>query len=390
MQHRSLRIALTDKKLLESLKALHNEPEFLLCPPESLGELVGEVDAFLLDDDTAIRFLGTRSQDSWPSVIVVAQDGQAVPASFRQGIVDDMLVLPARALDLERMLRTNELVRALRVLEESSRGVGDLVNKLQEDISLAQKIQRRLIREKFPALGPLSVKSKYWCGLKSGGDYFDLFEFPGGTHAGLILSDSSSYSLSTGLIGSLMQFSVHVGRDELENPARIVNALWGKMKESVKEKDKLSLLYGILDRKTYAFKFVACGGIFFAKRGKDGKVTWGAKGSQPALALGQPVVPEASEMSLEPGDRLLLCSDGWGEALGMAVPAFVEEFLGRSDEAQELMNEMAFRLRNKLEKESDDPIGAEDEFPMPPQDCSVMILELAQNVLRLARQPASR
>jgi|GEM_PF-5893262 len=380
-----LRIALTDKKLLEILKSLHREPEFVHSSFHALGDLVGKVDAFLLDDDSAIRFLGTRNEHSWPSVIVLAEEGQGVPASFRQGLVDDMLVLPPRALDLERMLRTNELVQSLRMLEVSSRGVGDVVTRLQEDISLAQKIQRRLIREKFPALGPLSVKSKYWCGLKSGGDYFDLFEFPGGTHAGLILSDSSSYSLSTGLIGSLMQFSVHVGQEDLGNPSRIVASLWGKMKESVKETDKLSLLYGILDRKTYALKFVSCGGVYLAKRGKDGKVSWGTKGEHAPLTLAQPNVPEAGEIMLEPGDRLMACSDGWGEAFGMPMAGFMEKYLSRADEAQELMNDLSFQLRKKLESESEDPVGAEDDFPMPPQDCSVLVMDLAQNVLRLAR-----
>ncbi len=385
MQQRSLRIALTDKELLSSLQALHSEPEFILSTHEELSALVGKVDTFLLDDDSAIRFLGTRSEHSWPSVIVVATEGQGIPASFRQGLVDDMLVLPARALDLERMLRTNELVQSLRVLEESSRGVSDLVIRLQEDICLAQKIQRRLIREKFPALGPLSVKSKYWCGLKSGGDYFDLFEFPGESHAGLILSDSSSYSLSTSLIGSLMQFSVHVGRDELDNPARIVQSLWGKMHEGIKEKDKLSLLYGILDRKTYAFKFVSVGGVYLAKRGKDGKISWGSRGESAPLSLAQPNVPPAGELMLEPGDRLMACSDGWSEALEMPMTAFMEEYLGRAEESQALMNDMAFRLRRKLEKESEEPLTAEDDFPMPPQDCSVLVMDLAQNVLRLAR-----
>lgn len=379
------RIAATDRELINALRSLHSEPDFVHSDPGSLGQLTGKVDLFLLDDETAIRFLASFSEDSWPCVVVTVREGQGIPASFRQGLVDDMLVLPARALDLERVLRNHEMMASLHVLEESSRGVTDLVHRLQEDVQLAQKIQRRLIREKFPALGPLSVKSKYWCGLKAGGDYFDLFEFPGGTHAGVILSDSSSYSLSTSLIGSLMQFSAHVGRDELDDPARIVRALWGKMQASLKEKDKLSLLYGILDRRTYALKFVACGNAFLAKRGKGGKITWGAKGEHAPLTLENPQVPPAGELMLEPGDRLMACSDGWGEALGMSMPGFVEEYLGKSDDSQELMNQMAFRLRSKLEEESDEPVKAEDEFPMPPQDCSVLVFELAANVLRLAK-----
>lgn len=385
MTPKTIRIAMTDLALLEQLRALHAQPEYIACSPEMLGDLVGRVDFFLLDDDTAIRFLGVHSEESWPSVVVVAREGKAVPASYRQGLVDDLLVLPPRLLDLERVFRNHEYFQALRDLEESSRGVAGLVKQLQEDISLAQKIQRRLIREKFPALGPLSVKSKYWCGLKSGGDYFDIFEFPGGTHAGLILSDSSSYSLSTSLIGSLMQFSVHVGQNDLEAPQRIVQALFGKLRENMKEKDKLSLLYGMLDRKTYTLRFVDCGGVFVAKKSKDGKITWGSKGEHPALSLAEPKVPESREISLEPGDRMMVCSDGWGEALQEAMPALIESFLSPERESQDLMNDMAFRLRRELEKASEEPVKADGEFPMPPQDCSALILDLAANTLRLAR-----
>lgn len=382
---KSVRIALTDKSLLETLRVLHNEPEYVWSALESLGDLVGKVDFFLLDDDTAIRFLGTRPENDWPSVVVVAKDGQSVPAAYQQGLVDDIIVWPVRALDIERILRNHEYLQALRNLEDSSRGVADLVKQVQEDLNLAQKIQRRLIREKFPALGPLSVKSKYWCGLKSGGDYFDLFEFPGNSHAGLILSDSSSYSLSTNLIGSLMQFSVHVAQEDIGNPQRIVQTLFGKLKDTMKEKDKLSLLYGVLDRKTYCLRYVNVGGVYLAKRGKDGKVLWGSRGEHPPLALDQQKVPEVRELSLEPGDRLLVCSDGWSEALDQPMALLMESFLNEHQDAQDLMNDLAFRLRKKLESSSEEPLSAEDEFPMPPQDCSVLLMDLAANVLRLAR-----
>jgi hypothetical protein len=379
-----LRIALTDPALQKSLEACRTGAELVPVKPADLAAHVGKVDLFLLDDEAAIRFLGTRSEDSWPSVVVTARDGDPVPASFRQGIVDDLLVLPARALDVERLVRSHEMMQALHALEESSHGVGELVRQLREDINLAQKIQRRLIREKFAPLGPLSVKSKYWCGLKSGGDYFDFFEIPGGTHAGVILADSSSYALSTSLIGSLMQFSVHVGQGEHGDPRRIVEALLGKVREGMKEKDRLSLLYGVLDRKTYQLRFVGVGGVYLAKRGKDGKVTFGCRGERAALARDAHGVPEAAELLLEPGDRLVVCSDGWGAALGAPVPAVLEELLARGGDPQELMNELAFRLRRALERDGEGPTKADDEFPMPPEDCSVLVFDLAPGTLRLA------
>ena len=379
------RVALTNSAVCEQIRAASRGADWFVCQPNDLAAQIGKVDFFLLDDETAIRFLGGLPEDIWPSVVVFARDGDSVPAVYTQGLAEDLLVLPARSLDLERVLRHHETVRQLRALEESSHGVTGLVKQLQEDINMAQKIQRRLIREKFPALGPLSVKSKYWCGLKSGGDYFDLFEFPGNSHAGLILADSSSYALSTSLIGSLMQFSVHVGSQNLDRPGAVVEALLAKLRESMKEKDRLSLLFGILDRKTCVMRFVSSGSIYLAKLGRGGSVEWATRGDMPPLTLATASVPESHEVCLEPGDRLLLCSDGWGEALGESVPKLMEGWLSQKTDAQELMNQLAYSLRRKLEAESDEGAGSDDDFPMPPQDCSVLLLDLATSALRLAR-----
>lgn len=375
-----LRVVTNQASIIEDLKKLHQGLEFSWVAPEALRDQIGKADIFLLDDETAIRFLGPLAEENWPSVVVFAKDGESVPASYQQGLVDDILVLPARNLDLERILRNHAQIQSLRQLEASSKGVADLVKHVHHDLQLAQKVQRRLIREKFPALGALSVKTKYWCGLKSGGDYFDVIDFPGGTHAGILLADCSSYALSTNLIGTLL----HVSQASAGDPREIVQSLFGKLRESWRENDRLSLFYGVLDRKTYALRYVNCGGVFLAKRNKEGKIQWGAKGETLPLTLQTPEVGESKEVVLEPGDRMILCSDGWGEALDKKPADWLETVLGFEHDSQDLMNEMGFRLRKELERKAGED-EAEDDFPMPPQDCSVLLFELAQKALRLAK-----
>lgn len=349
----------------------------------SLCDRLAEADLFLLTDSQAVEIALHCETAYRPTLVVLAGENEPLPRSFAEGMVDDLVILPLRALDVERILRMHEQMQVLHRVEQTSRAVPALVKKIEEDIQLAQKIQRRLIKEKFPPMGGLNVKSKYWCGLKAGGDYFDVFEFPDGNHVGVILSDSSSYSLSTQFIGSLVQFSVHVGQDDLSDPARIVAALHAKLRENMKEKDRFSILYGILNRKTYQFRYVDCGSVFAGLRGANG-IQALSQGDNPALTLAKMSIPATKEVALEPGDRMMLLSDGWAESTGTPVPGLMKEFL-RDADAQDVLNEMAFRLRREVEKASGDEISPDEGFPMPPQDCSVLIFDLAKNVLRLAR-----
>lgn len=379
-----LRIVSTDPTLLKKISAFAKTAHCVAVAPAQLADSLGQGDLFFLSDDEAIAIARRSQIDARPTIVVWVNEGESLPLSYAEGLVDDLITLPLRDHDIERVLRMHDQMQALKAVELTSRAVPELVKKLQEDIQLAQKIQRRLIREKFPPMGGLNVKSKYWCGLKAGGDYFDVFEFPDGVHVGVILSDSSSYSISTSFIGSLMQFSVHVTQDDLADPSRIVTALYGKLKESMKEKDRFSILYGILNRKTYQFRYVDCGPVFAAHRGQEGGFQWISKGENLPLTLDSGVVPPFQEVSLEPGDRMMIVSDGWGEALGKPVSGLLEGFMGGED-TQEVINSMAFRLRKGVENIYELDSSAEEDFPMPPQDCSVLLFDLAKNVLRLAK-----
>ncbi|MGE3260220.1 MAG: PP2C family protein-serine/threonine phosphatase [Bacteriovoracia bacterium] len=379
-----MRICTTNESLLQELKASLPDVKCVHVKSADLPRHLGEADIFILDD-ASMRALGDKRDSSAHATFVTfCAEKDALPMSYEEGIADDLLLLPLRPLDLGRIVRMHELLQALRDAEESSQAIPKLVKQLQEDITLAEKIQRRLIRDKFPPIGGLSIKSKYLCGLKSGGDYFDVFEFPDGLHVGILLTDCSSYSLSSSLLGALMQFSVNFAAAELEDPSLIVRSLLTKLRDGMKEKDRLSIFYGILDRKTYRLRYVDCGSVFALQKKATGALAWGTKGDRAPLTKDKGEVPATRELMLEPGDRLLIASDGWSEAVGEQQPNLLEGILGEDREAHDLINELSFRLRRNVAKEQGEA-DDDGDLPMPPQDCSILLLELGKNVLRLAR-----
>lgn len=373
-----MRIAFVNKEIQINFQKHYPEAKYIVLERETICERLDSADLFIVDSATANEMAANCDADTRPSIFIALEESAILPAAYQEGYVDDILVLPLRALDVQRIVRMHSNLMALREVEKSSRGIPQLVKKLQEDIQLAQKIQRRLIKDKFPTMGGLSIKSKYWCGLKSGGDYFDIFEFPDGNQVGIILSDSSSYSLSTQLLGSLMQFSAHAGAREKNDPSIIVQSLFSKLHDSLKEKDQLSLFYGVLDRKTYQLKYIDCGSVFVRWQNKEEKI-WMANGQNEPLSLTNSKIPEAKEVSIEPGDRLILLSDGWTDGLENGISELPEE-----PEAHDLLTELSYRLRKNIEKTLE-PDEISEEFPMPPQDCSVLVIDVAKNLLRLAR-----
>jgi hypothetical protein len=71
--------------------------------------------------------------------------------------------------------------------------------------------------------------------------------------------------------------------------------------------------------------------------------------------------------------------------VGEPQAELLEKFFRQERDPQELINEMAFRLRQGVSRQLSEGEREEGEAPMPPQDCSVLFFEVAKNVLRLAR-----
>ena len=371
----TVRVAVENKSLLEELKKFTNELDLEFVSINKKADLVIGADKFICS------YYEELKEGPCPTLIVtVEEDSKKIPQAFITNYCDHMLVLPVRSFDFLSCIRWHYHLENLREVEASSKGLPELVRRLQDDVRLAQKIQRRLIKDKFPPMQGLSVKSKYWCGEQPGGDYFDVIEFADGCHVGFLMCDSSSYSLSTNFLGALLQLSAHVTKDDLENPALVIAKLYEQIKATLKPKDSFSILYAILNRKTFEFRYVAHGNIWLLHKGASNKWLASEKNAPP-LSRTEGVTAKAHEISLDPEDRLIFMSDGWQQCLKKSASDIVEKN-SRLD-AQDFVNEMSFKLKKDVQVNANSE--QEDEMPMPAQDCSILVVDIAKNILRLAK-----
>ena len=151
-----VRIACSNKALLSFVSDFKGVTAVAVQSADLCARL-GDADLFLLTDAEARDIAENCQSDSRPTLVVLVNDGDPLPDAFTEGYVDDLLLLPLRPLDVERILQMHAQMQVLHAVEQSSRALPQLVNKLQEDIQLAQKIQRRLIKEKFPPMHGLNI-----------------------------------------------------------------------------------------------------------------------------------------------------------------------------------------------------------------------------------------
>jgi hypothetical protein len=300
--------------------------------------------------------------------------GNSVPETLSSGLVDDLLLTPIRPMELLGKLKHVEHLARVSELISANAGLKTLIEKFEEDLRTARAIQRSLIPEKFNQVQGLKVTHKYLSGLKSGGDYLDFFEFGDNTHVGFLMSDSSGYGLSSAFMSVILKLAVKLSKDEARSPAATVARIFEELEVTMKPAEQLSIIYGVLNRKTFELTYTGCGSIRFLRQRSGGAGEQGILSATP-LSRGQRFGLSDQKLQLLPEDRVVLFSDGFAETFdsSKALDRALDKAYG--DDPMGLINELTFRVKRGLET-SDDMLA---------QDCSVMVIDVEKRAMRLAK-----
>jgi serine phosphatase RsbU (regulator of sigma subunit) len=306
------------------------------------------------------------------AIVLLVAEGAEAPEVFKSGAVDDLLVHPLRPLEVLSKLQH---FRQILMWDEVSRlnaGVSESISRLKEDLKLAERLQKGNLPSRFADVKGAKVVSRYLAGMRSGGDYFDLADSRDGKILSLVLSDSSSYGLSSAVLSVLMRVAMKLSGDEVRSSYETVRRIQEELLLALGPKDRLSLFYGVISRQDWKLRYLNLGSsrAFYASPG--GRFSELPYQGAP-IATGSALPEETEgEKQLEPEGRLVLLSDGFIETVGGTDPA--RELLDhyRSGDAMDGLNEMVFRLKSKFQEEDD----------MPEQDCTAVALDVDSRVVR--------
>lgn len=377
MANRILRLAFLDKKLSEEFKREYPRGFVEILAIDELEKRLEDFDVLFIPNEMVDGICASLEQcKRRPTIVITCHEKDPVPESYLMGKAEEVLVFPLRSADAVKAIRTHQNVKLLREMENINGSFPVLLEKIQEDICFAQKIQRRFVTDKFAPMGPLIFSSRYWCGLQAGGEYFDVFETNDTRKIGIFFSDSSSYALSTKVIAALSQGSKK--QMNSSHPDQFVSAFMENLTAAnEKPTDQLSFFYGVIDKLDFTFEFMAKGAVSFWVDNLE------IYAPEAAPALEKWSAPFGSKISLNPGSRLMLFSDGFEGTLAKSPSNLLAKLGPEKKESKEVIQEFAFELRKHLERE--EPASYDAEFPFPPQDCSILICDIRQRALRVAR-----
>jgi sigma-B regulation protein RsbU (phosphoserine phosphatase) len=202
--------------------------------------------------------------------------------------------------------------------------------RMEQEINIARDIQQALLPRNFRDYPYLSVAGCNFPCLSVGGDYFDVFPLSDNRTAFLI-ADVSGKGLGAALLTQLLQGALS-GMTLGTDPARLFNHLNRFLCDHAEVGRYATMFFGILDEQ---------GGLDYINAGHPSPILIRQNGNaDEAFTEGSfPVglVPEAeyctAHVPLEPGDTLVLFSDGVTEAMDpqeelFGVPRLVQLLTG--------------------------------------------------------------
>lgn len=256
-----------------TLRALKEEGVQLTLPLVSQGELIG-----LLN-------LGSRmSEQEYSS--------------------DDYRLLQTLATQASPALRVAQLARQ-QLAEAQER------ERIEHELRVARVIQETLLPKKIPSLEGWRLSAFWKPAREVSGDFYDFIDLPDG-RVGILVADVTDKGVPAALVMATTRSILRAVAERLSEPGEVLARVNDLLHPDIPQKMFVTCLYLVLDSKTGRITYANAGHNLPYLRTADGVVELRVTGMPLGLLPGMSY--EQKEVVIQPGESLLLSSDGLVEA----------------------------------------------------------------------------
>lgn len=187
------------------------------------------------------------------------------------------------------------------------------LRQLESELELSQVIQRGLLPQQVPSIEGVNIAAFNRPAQIVGGDYFDFVDFKDGNH-GLVMADVSGHGVSAGMFMSSLQTAFHTLVPEAESPLEVLERINRLYIHNINFTTFVTIFFGKYDPATRTLSYANAGhNSAYLYRLAANQEIW-LRPTGPAIGVMEEFTIRTEAVSLEPGDILLLYTDGITEA----------------------------------------------------------------------------
>lgn len=236
---------------------------------------------------------------------------------------DDFLAKPFHRDELNVRLRAG-----LRIVK-MNRDLNDAYRRMRSGLEAAARIQRSYLPENLPAVSGAEFAWEYSPSAELGGDMLNVVRL-GGNRVGMYVLDVNGNGVPASLLATSLSRSLSSAQDpssllferdeddelgEVLDPEEVAVRLNRRFASSRGSSEFFTLVYGILDTATREFTYVSAGHPPILLQRADGGPEMLEGGGLPIGMAPENEDYYQESVQLARGDRLMLYSDGLGDAV---------------------------------------------------------------------------
>lgn len=192
-----------------------------------------------------------------------------------------------------------------RLLEQARRS-----QEMKLAIDLGRSIQTGFLPRKLPDIAGYNVAAWWQPADEVSGDYYDVILLPDG-RIGFVVADVSGHGVGPSLIMASVRAMLRVLCRTMSDPTEIVRRLSESIAPDLQEGRFITFLLGALDPETHEFSYCNAGhGPALCRKKGTGEFVEMTSTTWPIGIDDHPPYAPSGRVTLEPGDTLVLATDG--------------------------------------------------------------------------------
>lgn len=219
-----------------------------------------------------------------------------------------------------RLAHETEINHAREVAEESR-------DRLDRELASAGHMQRTILPRSLPEDARVRFAATYQTSRHAGGDYYDVIQIDGDRYA-LVVVDVSGHGARAAIVMAMIRAVIHT-ESALADPVGVLQHLNRHFEFLWDTSMFATAIVAVLDARTRVLR-VASAGHMPPLLIRRGLVTEMPVRNAPLLLWEEIADPPLAEVRLEPGDRVVLYTDGVTDRCGPQDSRFELERLMRS------------------------------------------------------------